>query len=110
MGFHAADNEEESYIHFVGVDPALHGQGLARRLYTAFFRRAAEAGRRQVRAITSPGNIGSISFHQAMGFTVEPGDRDIDEVPVRIDYDGPGKDRVCFCRNLLPQDQTPCAS
>ncbi|MFI5976287.1 GNAT family N-acetyltransferase [Streptomyces sp. NPDC051452] len=105
IGFHAADNEEEAYIHFVGVDPSLRGQGLARRLYTAFLRHAAEAGRRHVRAITSPGNTGSISFHQAMGFTVEPGDRDIDGVPVRIDYDGPGQDRVCFYRNILSQDE-----
>ncbi|WP_433455208.1 GNAT family N-acetyltransferase [Streptomyces sp. CA-142005] len=27
IGFHAADNEEETYIHFVGVDPTLRGQG-----------------------------------------------------------------------------------
>lgn len=55
IGFHAADNDEEAYIHFVGVDPRLRGQGVARHLYTAFFQQAAEAGRREVRAITSPG-------------------------------------------------------
>ncbi|WP_234335880.1 GNAT family N-acetyltransferase [Streptomyces sp. NRRL S-1022] len=110
IGFHAADNDDEAYIHFVGVDPALRGQGLARRLYTVFIRRAAEAGRRQVRAITSPGNIGSIAFHQAMGFTVEPGDREVAGWPVRIDYDGPGQDRVCFCKNIVPGDETPFTS
>lgn len=110
IGFYAADNEEEAYIHFVGVEPMLRGQGLARRLYTAFLRRAAEAGRRQVHAITSPGNIGSIAFHQAMGFTIEPGDREVDGLPVCIDYDGPGQDRVCFCRNILPEDEVPYAS
>jgi ribosomal protein S18 acetylase RimI-like enzyme len=91
IGFYAADNEEEAYIHFVGVDPTLRGQGLARRLYTVFLRHAAEAGRHQVRAITSSGNIGSIAFHQAMGFTVEPGDREVDGLPVCTDYDGPGQ-------------------
>ncbi|MEV8016069.1 GNAT family N-acetyltransferase [Streptomyces sp. NPDC086554] len=103
IGFYAADNEEEAYIHFVGVDPTLRGQGLARRLYTAFLQRAAEADRREARAITSPGNTGSIAFHQAMGFALEPGDRDVDGLPVCIDYDGPGQDRVCFYRKIAPK-------
>ncbi|MFG2586096.1 GNAT family N-acetyltransferase [Streptomyces malaysiensis] len=102
IGFYAADNDEEAYIHFVGVDPTLRGQGLARRLYTEFLRRAAGAGRREVRAITSPGNTGSIAFHQAMGFTLEPGDREVDGLPVCVDYDGPGQDRVCFYRKIVP--------
>ncbi|WP_327317228.1 GNAT family N-acetyltransferase [Streptomyces sp. NBC_01235] len=95
-----ADNDREAYIHFVGVDPKLRGTGVARRLYGEFFRRAAEAGRREVRAITSPGNAGSIAFHRAMGFTCEGGDRQVDGVPVSSDYDGPGQDRVCFMRPL----------
>jgi ribosomal protein S18 acetylase RimI-like enzyme len=102
IGFYAADNDEEAYIHFVGVDPTLRGQGLARRLYTEFLRGAAAAGRREVRAITSPGNTGSIAFHQAMGFTLEPGDREVDGLPVCSDYDGPGQDRVCFHRKIVP--------
>ncbi|UXY17526.1 GNAT family N-acetyltransferase [Streptomyces cynarae] len=100
IGFHAADNDEEAYIHFVGVDPKLRGQGAARRLYTAFFQHAAEAGRTEVRAITSPGNTGSIAFHRAMGFSLESGDREVDGLPLHSDYDGPGLDRVCFYRKL----------
>ena len=100
VGFHAADNDTDAYIHFVGVDPEMRGQGVARDLYTAFFRRAAEAGRTDVRAITSPANRGSIAFHRAMGFTTEPGDYEVDGVPVHKDYDGPGQDRVCFHRKI----------
>ncbi|MFD4502522.1 GNAT family N-acetyltransferase [Streptomyces sp. NPDC058457] len=100
IGFHAADNDTEAYIHFVGVDPELRGQGVARRLYTAFSRRAAEEGRTVVRAITSPGNAGSIAFHRAMGFSVESGDREVDGVSVHTDYDGPGQDRVCFRKGI----------
>lgn len=102
VGFHAADNAEEAYIHFVGVDPILRGQGLARRLYGAFFQEAAEAGRTEVRAITSPGNSGSIAFHRAMRFTLESGDRVVDGLPVHGDYDGPGQDRVCFYKKIAP--------
>jgi N-acetylglutamate synthase-like GNAT family acetyltransferase len=67
VGFYAADNEDEAYIHFVGVDPTLRGQGVARKLYTAFFQRAAEAGRREVRAITSPGTPGPSRFIRPWG-------------------------------------------
>ncbi|MFH8347495.1 GNAT family N-acetyltransferase [Streptomyces sp. NPDC018045] len=100
VGFHSADHAHEAYIHFVGVDPELRGQGVARRLYTAFFERAAAAGRTEVRAITSPQNTGSIAFHQAMGFAAEAGDREVDGLPVHSDYDGPGQDRVAFRRKL----------
>ncbi|MGI5350682.1 N-acetyltransferase family protein [Streptomyces sp. CA-250714] len=105
IGFDAADNDREAYIHFVGVDPRLRGQGWARSLYTAFCRRAAEAGRTEVRAITSPANAGSIAFHRAMGFTLEPGDREVDGLPVHSDYDGLGQDRVCFHKTLTSRDR-----
>lgn len=100
IGLYSADNAEEAYIHFVGVDPTLRGQGLARRLYTVFFQSAAVAGRQVVRAITSPGNAGSIAFHRAMGFDLEEGDYEIGGVPIHSDYDGPGQDRVCFYRKI----------
>ncbi|MEV0265803.1 GNAT family N-acetyltransferase [Streptomyces sp. NPDC050617] len=100
VGFHSADRAHEAYIHFVGVDPRLRKQGVARRLYTAFFERAAAAGRTEVRAITSPGNTGSVAFHRAMGFALETGDREAGGLPVHSDYDGPGQDRVAFRRKL----------
>src|SRR5205823_9017509 len=93
--------------HFVGVDTRLRGQGIARGLYTEFFQRAAEAGRREVRAITSPGNTGSIAFHRAMGFVLEEGDSEIDGLPVQSDYDGPGQDRVCFRKTITPAANPP---
>lgn len=35
-----------------------------------------------------------------MGFTLEPGDREIGGVRVHSDYDGPGLDRVCFHQRI----------
>jgi hypothetical protein len=35
-----------------------------------------------------------------MGFQLEPGDAEVGGLPVSSDYDGPGHDRVCFCRIL----------
>ncbi|WP_327658276.1 GNAT family N-acetyltransferase [Streptomyces sp. NBC_00483] len=100
VGLYAADDDTSAYIHFVGVDPALRGSGVGRGLYEEFFRRAERAGRKDVRAITSPGNTGSIAFHRKLGFVVEPGDREVGGVAVREDYDGPGQHRVCFRRPL----------
>ncbi|GAA3188357.1 MULTISPECIES: GNAT family N-acetyltransferase [Streptomyces] len=101
VGFYAPENDTDAYIHFVGVRPALRGQGVGRRLYSAFFARAAEAGRTDVRAIVSPGNAASLAFHQAMGFVPEgAGDRVVGGLPVHADYDGPGEDRVCFRRGI----------
>jgi ribosomal protein S18 acetylase RimI-like enzyme len=81
----------EAYIHYAGVAPRFRRAGLARRLYEEFFALARAAGRRTVRAITSPDNSASIAFHTSMGFTVSG--------PVR-DYDGRGRDRVRFERRL----------
>ncbi|TQM14363.1 GNAT family N-acetyltransferase [Pseudonocardia kunmingensis] len=100
VGFHSADAADEAYIHFVGVDPQLRGTGTGRDLYGRFFAQAAMAGRRTVRAITSPANTGSVAFHRALGFDLEPGDKQVDGIPVHTDHDGPGQDRVCFRRLL----------
>ena len=87
VGFHSPGQAGEAYIHFAGVDPAYRGTGLARGLYERFLAEARAAGRHVVRAITSPGNHGSIRFHAALGFTVAgpvPG------------YNGPGRDMMTF--------------
>jgi ribosomal protein S18 acetylase RimI-like enzyme len=102
IGFLSPSAPATAYIHFVGVDPAMRRYGLGRALYQRFFRDAARGGARTVRCITSPVNRTSVAFHTGLGFAVEPGDADVDGVPVRRDYDGPGLDRVCFSRALDP--------
>ncbi len=82
-GFRSQTFDDEAYIHFVGVDPAHRGGGLARQLYERFF--AAVEPRRVVRAVTSPRNETSLAFHRALGFEVER----IDD-----DYDGAGASRA----------------
>ncbi|WP_158884792.1 GNAT family N-acetyltransferase [Amycolatopsis anabasis] len=87
VGLFSGSNDEDAYIHVVGVNPRARGTGLARRLYERFFELARADDRSVVRAITSPGNRGSIAFHQAMGFTVTG--------PI-TDYHGPSTERVLF--------------
>jgi GNAT superfamily N-acetyltransferase len=99
-GFISQSRPDEGYIHFVGVDPAERGSGLGRLLYEAFFQAARARGCVLVRAITSPVNLGSIEFHRRMGFQFEPGDAEVDGIPVASGYDGRGGDRVRFVLSL----------
>ena len=90
-GFLSQTNEDEAYIHFVGVTPEERGEGLGRALYERFFEEARAQGRSIVRCVTSPVNQGSVSFHEAIGFEVDR---------VVPDYDGPGEDRVLLLKRL----------
>jgi ribosomal protein S18 acetylase RimI-like enzyme len=102
VGFVSQSHPTESYIHFVGVHPEHRGAGLGRQLYQHFFEAAQARGRDLVRAVTAPVNQASVRFHQQMGFDIEPGDREIDGIPVTVGYDGDGNDRVRFVKQLTP--------
>ncbi len=91
IGFVSQTDPETAYIHFVGVDPELHGRGLGRSLYEWFFAQVRKAGVRTVKCVTSPQNTASQAYHARLGFEVS------DVLP---DYDGPGLDRVAFTRRL----------
>ncbi|MFD3518250.1 GNAT family N-acetyltransferase [Streptomyces sp. NPDC058657] len=91
VGFLSQSEPDTAYVHFVGVDPTLHGQGVGRALYRAFFALARSHGRRYVHCVTSPENAASQAFHTRLGFTASA---------VKPDYDGPGLDRVAFSIDL----------
>jgi L-amino acid N-acyltransferase YncA len=85
----------EAYVHFVGVRQDHRRGGLARRLYDDLARQAQAQGCTELCAITAPDNIGSISFHEGLGFSVsEP----------EADYNGPGRSMVTFRRQLSPSN------
>ncbi len=90
-GFLSQTEDDEAYIHFVGVDPDVRGAGVGRALYERFFEEVREGGRSTVRCVTSPVNDRSVAFHESLGFEVER---------VVPDYDGPGEDRVLLVRRL----------
>jgi len=100
VGFLSQSYPDEAYIHFVGVRPDRRGAGVARSLYERFFDVVRADGRSVVRAITAPVNRISIAFHEAVGFDVEPGDGEVDGVPVHLDHDGPAVDRVVFRKSI----------
>ncbi|MFF8598366.1 GNAT family N-acetyltransferase [Streptomyces sp. NPDC015232] len=87
VGFLSQTDPDSAYVHFVGVDPALHGRGIGQALYRAFFDLARAHGRTAVHCVTSPENTASQAFHTRLGFTAS--------APL-ADYDGPGLARVAF--------------
>lgn len=82
VGFACPDHPGEAYVHFCGVHPAWRRAGLGRDLYRRFCARARSQGCTAVRAVTAPVNTLSIAFHTGLGFTVLPGDAQLDGVPV----------------------------
>ncbi|MFD1451806.1 GNAT family N-acetyltransferase [Oceanobacillus sojae] len=100
IGFLSQDHLNEAYIHFVGVHPDYRKRDIGKILYEKFFTKVKMADRKIVRCITSPVNKTSIAFHQKMGFVIEQGDKILDDVSVKTNYDGAGNDRVLFRKEL----------
>jgi predicted GNAT superfamily acetyltransferase len=99
-GFFSQTYLDTAYIHFVGIHPAVRKLGVGHRLYEHFFDASLKYGRSLVRCVTSLGNKTSIAFHKRLGFTIEPGNTEVDGVQVNRDYDGPGEERVLFVKEL----------
>ena len=103
VGFLCPDHVDEAYVHFVGIDPSWRRSGLGADLYRRFFAFARTNGRSVVRAVTAPVNTGSIAFHTALGFSMLPGDDEIDGVPVSTDRGPHGEHLVHFQLFLEPE-------
>ena len=101
-GLMSPDRPQEAYIHYAAVDPAHQGRGIGRALYRAFFDLARSQGRSLIRCSTSPVNRGSVAFHQKMGFRLAESPNQVEGFPVHLDYNGPGRDKVLFIKELSP--------
>ncbi|MFE2218764.1 GNAT family N-acetyltransferase [Streptomyces canus] len=88
LGFVTPDHT--GYVHLIATRDDSRGTGLGRTLYAAFTEAARGQGAVRLKAITSVTNEGSIAFHRSLGFD----DRVVE------DYDGPGRPRVVFTRDL----------
>ncbi len=90
LGFASLADPELAYVHFVMVDPAARGRGIAGALYREFGRRMAAQGCRRVRTLAAPTNGRSLRFHESLGFVGT----------FASEFVGPGQDRVVFERTL----------
>lgn len=82
--------EDLGYVHLVGIDPDHRRRGIAKRLYEDFEAKCRKNAAKQLRAITTMGNDGSVAFHLALGFESK-------EIP---DYAGAGRPRILFEKTL----------
>ena len=96
IGFISPALENEAYVHFMGVHPDFRKKGIGTTLYERFFEICRKHGRHIIRVCTSPVNRGSVDFHRRIGFRLEPGDVEIDGLPVTSDYNRPGDHKVLF--------------
>jgi ribosomal protein S18 acetylase RimI-like enzyme len=78
------------YVHLVGIHPDYRRRGVGRLLYDRFADECRASRCVRMKAITTPGNEGSIRFHVALGWRVQ----EID------DYAGPGRRRIVFTKPL----------
>jgi GNAT superfamily N-acetyltransferase len=85
-----ANATKTGYVHLVGIHPDHRRRGVGRLLYDRFTEECRAGGCVRMKAITTPGNEGSIRFHVALGWNVLEVD----------DYAGPGRRRIVFTRPL----------
>jgi ribosomal protein S18 acetylase RimI-like enzyme len=102
IGFHSPDQPDAAYCQLIATNPNLRRRGLGHALYERFFDDARRVGRREVRAITWPGNRASIAFHRALGFevVVGPGSQNLYGAPAQAGYDFDREDRTILVRRL----------
>ena len=91
---------EIGYVHFIGVHPDHRRHGIAGRLYKIFAGELKKRGARIISGITADINKLSQAAHRGMGFKFKDSDTVIDSIPVHLDYDGKGRHRVIFYKNV----------
>jgi len=91
IGFVSPSQPHVAYVHFAGVRPDHRRSGIAPALYEQFASYARDQGCTEVRAVTAPGNAGSIRFHKGLGFSAS--------APAEA-YNGPDQPMVVFRRPL----------
>lgn len=100
IGFISQSKPTEAYIHFAGVHPDYRRRGTAQAMYKKFYEIASRRGCSTVKLVTSPVNKTSIAFHTSIGYEMESGNITVDGIPVFLDYDGKGEDRVRFVLHI----------
>lgn len=89
LGFRCPD-APIGYVHLVGIHPSYRRRGVARLLYSSFEEDCRREGCKELKAITTLGNEGSVRFHEAVGWTAAEHE----------DYAGPGRLRIMFTKPL----------
>jgi predicted GNAT superfamily acetyltransferase len=98
FGFYS-QTEPVAYVHLLAVRNKYRKLGLGRQLYEHFIECARKKHFLEVKAITKPTNLESITFHRSIGMKLVGKDV-IDGMNVVLDYAGPGEHRVVFMKDI----------
>ena len=90
-----SQTEQAGYVHLIGVRQSHQKSGLGKKLYRHFIEYLKSKGIENLKAITTPTNEKSISFHLRIGMAMTGMEND-NGIKVIKDYSGPGQDRVVF--------------
>lgn len=90
---------ETAYVHLVAVDPSHRKNGYGSSLYRHFIDFAKSIGFKKVKAIASPQNAISISFHRKIGMKLL-GKENQDGVLVVNNYSSQGDELVVFEKKI----------
>jgi GNAT superfamily N-acetyltransferase len=87
------------YVHLLGVRRSYRRHGIGRLLYEYFAKYAKAKGCTELKALASPDNRVSISFHRSIGMELT-GEPNNEGIPIVKDYNGPGRDVVVFRKKI----------
>ncbi|HEY9123331.1 MAG TPA: GNAT family N-acetyltransferase [Bacteroidales bacterium] len=95
-----SQTESVAYVHLLGVRESCQRQGYGQMLYEHFINIAKQKGIKKLKAITTPTNFKSVSFHKnKIGMTLL-GQPDSNGINVVKNYSGIDKDRVVFLKEI----------
>lgn len=93
----AVPGARTGYVHLVGIHPEYRRRGVGRLLYEKFTEACLVAGCDRMKAITTPGNEGSLRFHLAVGWKAAEDEH----------YAGLSRRRIVFTRDMPREGRTP---
>lgn len=102
LGFRSQSDPEEALVHLVHVAPRLRGNGIGRRMFNQFQASVKKLGCTRITTHSRPENNSCNRFYRAMGFETAAGENpvEVNGMPCVKDYNGPGKHRVVWVKNI----------
>lgn len=102
IGLSSQDRPDTACLYLLGVDPNRRRHGIGRALADRIEADAATGGADRIETVIPTGDPIALAFLGAVGYAIvaDAGLRPIHGVPARVDYDGPGEDRIVLSRRL----------
>jgi ribosomal protein S18 acetylase RimI-like enzyme len=100
LGLRSQSKPDEALIHLVQVAPRLRGNGIGRKMFHQFQASVRQMGCTKIVTHSRPENNDCKRFYKSMGFEPVAGEVEVDGMPCVKDYNGPGKHRIVWVKNI----------